>query len=301
MGDEAFIPKDVDGTPYGIPGPAIQGRGVTEQIAPLAAAVEAVWALADAESKLRRSLLFATITSGETGSHEVVDAMAVRGDLDVGGVVLVAGTGNAICLGNLGRVDIEVEVRGLACHSSDPSRGLNAIEGLARFLERLRLVQLREDPEIGRATLTPVNVETWPKALHTVPDRARLILDRRLVPGETVEQAMQEIRDALVDFDPFTLEVHARKFQLPSKVAPDEGPAQIVRTALEAVTGTSRIVYWRAALDAGFFTARGIQTVVFGPGDLRLAHTDYELVSVSEVIQATEVYRRVLLESCGAQ
>ena len=66
MGEAAFRPQDVDGAVHGMPGRPIQGRGVTEQIAPLASAFEAVEALADEGVALERPLVFATVMSGET-------------------------------------------------------------------------------------------------------------------------------------------------------------------------------------------------------------------------------------------
>ncbi|MBI4491849.1 MAG: M20/M25/M40 family metallo-hydrolase [Chloroflexi bacterium] len=296
---EAFVPREVDGAAHGIPGPAVQGRGVSEQVAALAAAVEALQALAEAGPRLERGLIFTTTIAGEMGSHEVVDAMAQRGDLEAGSGMLAIGSNNALCLGNMGRVDVHLEVRGRSCHSSDPSRGVNAIEGACRAVERLRTVPLAEDPELGRSTLTPTHLETWPKAMHTLPDLARMILDRRLVPGEEIAAAIAGIAAALQPMEPFEVEVRAGKFNYPNKVSPEAEVAVATRQALLEVAGAAPVVYWRATLDAGYFTRRGIPTIIFGPGDTRLAHTTYELVSIRQVVEAAEVYRRVLVGMCG--
>lgn len=194
---EAFVPRLVDGAAHGLPGPCLRGRGVTEQMAPLAAAVEA-----------RRALV--------------------------------------------------------------------------------------EDPDLGRSTLTPTSVETWPRAMHTVPDLARMVFDRRLVPGEEIEAAMADIRAALASLEPFQVEARAGKFNYPNRVLREAEIAVLTRTALLAVAGRAPVTYWRATLDAGYFTRRGIPTILFGPGDIRLAHTDDEVVALQQVGEAAEVYRRVL-------
>jgi acetylornithine deacetylase len=292
---DAFQPKEVDGTPHGIPGLCIQGRGVTEQVAALAAVVEALHALAEEGARPERGLVLTCTVAGEMGSHEVVDAMAQRGDLvGAGSGLLAMGSNNALCLGNMGRVDVHLEVRGRSCHSSDPGRGLNVIEAACRVVAALRDLPMGEDPDLGRSTLTPTSLETWPKAMHTVPDLARMIYDRRLVPGEEIEAAMADIQAAVQHIRPFQVQARAGKFNEPNKVPPDAEIAIATRHALLGVAGQAPVTYWRATLDAGYFTRRGIPTIIFGPGDIRLAHTEYELVSVQQVVDAAEVYRRVI-------
>ena len=56
------------------------------------------------------------------------------------------------------------------------------------------------------------------------------------------------------------------------------------------------IFYSPAALDAGFLNHRGIETVMFGPGDLRFAHTDQDLVSLQEVRDAAKIYAAAALQ-----
>lgn len=297
---EAFVPREVDGTAHGVLGPAIQGRGVSEQMAALAAAVEGLWGLAESRLPIQRGLIFTTTIAGEMGSHEVVEAMTRRGDLEAASGLLAVGSNNALCLGNMGRLDVHVQVRGRACHSGDPSRGLNALEGACRVLESLRTVPLGEDPELGRSTLTPTRLETWPRVMHTVPDLAQIILDRRLVPGEEIEAALQDIVTAIRPAEPYAVEVAGGKFNYPNKVSPEAEVARATRQALLEVTGSAPVAYWRATLDAGYFTRRGISTIIFGPGDMALAHTDYELVSVRQVMEAAEIYRRVLASLCSA-
>ncbi len=297
---EAYVPRDVDGAPYGIDGPAIQGRGVTEQVAALAALVEALQAIASEGADLVGGLRFVTTIAGEMGSHEVVDRLAQHGELRAGMALVAAGTSNAVCLGNLGRVDVFVDVRGRSCHSSDPARGLNAIAGARAMLDRLARVTLHHDADLGSATLTATRLETSPKAMHTVPDLAQVILDRRLVPGDEVDEAVEEIAAIGRDLQPYQVEVRSGRFNYPNKVPADAPVAHAALQALSAVTGAAPVTYWRAALDAGYFTRHGVPAVMFGPGEMRLAHTDYELVSVREVTEAAEVYRRFILDACAA-
>ena len=65
--------------------------------------------------------------------------------------------------------------------------------------------------------------------------------------------------------------------------------------AMVAAAVPARVGAWRAASDAGFLTARAeIPCVLFGPGDIAVAHRPDEFVELEEVERAREVFRRLL-------
>ena len=50
-----------------------------------------------------------------------------------------------------------------------------------------------------------------------------------------------------------------------------------------------------AALDAGFLNREGIQSVSYGPRDIRFQHTDHEMVSVTDVFETAKVFAHLAL------
>jgi acetylornithine deacetylase/succinyl-diaminopimelate desuccinylase-like protein len=56
---------------------------------------------------------------------------------------------------------------------------------------------------------------------------------------------------------------------------------------------------WAAYTDGALLQVAGIPTVVFGPGDLELAHSDTEYILLSDVVSAAEVYAVLALMACG--
>jgi acetylornithine deacetylase/succinyl-diaminopimelate desuccinylase-like protein len=54
--------------------------------------------------------------------------------------------------------------------------------------------------------------------------------------------------------------------------------------------------YYRAALDAGVLNQNGVETIMFGPGELRFAHTDQEVVALQEVRDAVKIYAAAALQ-----
>ena len=58
----------------------------------------------------------------------------------------------------------------------------------------------------------------------------------------------------------------------------------------------SELFYSPAALDAGFLNRNGIETIMFGPGDLRFAHTDQEAVPLKDVRDAAKIYAATAMQ-----
>jgi acetylornithine deacetylase/succinyl-diaminopimelate desuccinylase-like protein len=56
-----------------------------------------------------------------------------------------------------------------------------------------------------------------------------------------------------------------------------------------------------AACDASFLDGEGIPSIVFGAGDLRLAHCKDESVSLAELTVAAKALAGCVLEWCGVE
>lgn len=289
---EPFLGAIVDGGPFGVSGECAMGRGACEQKGALAAMMYAAAIVARSKVKLRAPLYLAVSLAGETGRHDAAKFILENNPINANAGIVGLGTNNRICLGNKGRVDIEITVRGKSAHSSMPWDGINAVDGARKVLERLDRLSLgREHAGLGKVTLTVTRIESAPQISHTVPHSCRIVLDRRLLPGDDPDVALQEIRDAVTDLPPWSVAVERGAFMFPSEVSADCSVAAAARSATRAMTGQDgEIFYSPAALDAGYLNRRGIETIMFGPGDLRFAHTDQEVVSMQEVRDAARIY-----------
>ena len=65
---------------------------------------------------------------------------------------------------------------------------------------------------------------------------------------------------------------------------------QALLAACERVTGRATIAGAPYGSDAASLAAVGIPSVLCGPGDIAVAHSEDEWVPVAEVVQASEVY-----------
>jgi len=273
-------------------GAALRGRGVAEQKGSLAAALAAV-AAAHRQGGLGGRLVFTVSTAGETGRHDaaisIVEALGQTPELGV----IVIGSGRRVALGNKGRIDLEITVRGTASHSSTPWLGVDAIAGARQVIERLGNLDLGDDqhPGLGRATLTPTHVRSWPEATHTVQNEVRLTFDRRLLPGQAPEPALEQVRAALAGIAPCRVEVRPGPYMYPGEVAEDGALISAIREGHARAGLAAPELFWsHGCLDAGYLIEQGCQCTMWGPGDMELWHSDEETVAVADLIDGARAY-----------
>ncbi len=287
---------------YGLDEPCAFGQGATQHKGALAAGLAALKLVAESGVPLRGQLVFAVNTEGRsshTCSRLILDGQGVRADH---GVLLFA-TGNRISLGNRGRLDVRITVRGRSAHSSQPWLGLSAIDGAYEVQTRLRALQLAaRHPQLGAAQATLYQVQFAPIAPHTLPDTAVLTVDRRLLPGEDPDAALAEIRTAIGDLSPYQVEVAPGALMYPAEVPPDAPIVRALQAAARATLGRElETFYLPNTFDAGYANHVGIPTVMFGPGIRRLGSevTAEEFVALSHVRDAARVYAYTILSLLG--
>jgi len=283
----------VDGAPYKLEGECVWGRGACEQKGSLAAMIAAIRFIGVNKVQLPANLYFVVSTAGETGRHDSLAHVLDHANLDADWCIIDGPP--EIQLGNKGRIDVLVIVRGKPSHSSLPWEGINAIEGAMQVLERLKpLMPYPEDkahPELGKVSLTPNFIESFPKATHTIQSECRIMFDRRLLPGDDPEKAIQQIKDAIGKIEPFAIEVQPRDFMYPSEVEKDAEIVQALDHAIRTMLGQQPAYsFSTAANDTGLFNFRKIKAINYGARDIRFQHTDHDLVSVNSVFNAAKVF-----------
>ncbi|MSQ73072.1 MAG: M20/M25/M40 family metallo-hydrolase [Betaproteobacteria bacterium] len=207
------------------------------------------------------------------------------------------GTNNRIALGNKGRVDVDVVVRGRTTHSSTPWDGIDAIEGARQVLDRLRTLDLpaQEHPGLGKVTLTPTRLASGPRATHTVQDEVTITLDRRLLPGEDPEAALSQIATRARLPAPWQVEVRKGPFMYPCEIAADGPLLRAIREGhARAGLPPPAVFYSHSALDAGYLLRMGCEAAMWGPGRMEQFHSDDEFTLVSELVAGARAYEGFL-------
>src|SRR5918995_5339430 len=102
----------VDGNAFGVAGQCALGRGACEQKGALAAMIYAAAIVARAQLALRAPLILAVSLAGETGRHDTAKFILENDVIVARSAIVGLATGNRVCLGNKGRLDVEIIVRG---------------------------------------------------------------------------------------------------------------------------------------------------------------------------------------------
>jgi acetylornithine deacetylase/succinyl-diaminopimelate desuccinylase-like protein len=282
--DDPFSGKIGSAAAYGCDEPAVFGQGVSQCKAHQAVMLAVLRLLRESGVALRGRLYWAINNEGRSShacSEAIIGALSERPQF---GVIQI-GTGLALSLGNRGRVDVRVHVRGKATHSSVPESGLSAIEGARIVMERLKSLSWPDrHPILGGRHAIVYKMRQWPLAPHTLPSDAELVIDRRLLPGDDPDAAAHEIRAAIGDLSPYHVTVERDVFMLPALVDPEHPGVRALQDANRTVRGDeARTVYGQGTFDAGGPCALGIPTVMYGAsGGVGLMGVDFVPISAVE-------------------
>lgn len=284
-------------------GAVLVGRGVAQCKGALGAAVDAVGRLD--RGALRRPVWLCVNTEGGGSSHG--GSRRILGDLAVRGAraVVLTGTDLDVSVANRGRVDLEVTISGRGGHSSRPEGAANPFDGLDAVLGRIAgLPRPPDDPDLGPASATVFGVRSDPVAPHTVPDRLVLVLDRRLLPGETPDAVIRAARAVLAGDlgGGLTVSVEEGAWMLPAQVDPGDPLVATLVEGVRAAGGRSGPVVSRHTFDAGWACSLGIPTVMFGPGRRSFGHdvTEVESVGVRDLAMAADALVATASGLCSA-
>lgn len=205
---------------------------------------------------------------------------------------------------NKGYCLAEIEVLGKEGHSAYPDTGANANVGAAKLIAALDTYArgaLRERVHPGFSppfTTLNVGLMSGGKAKNVIGGSARFTLEWRPLPDQDVRVVLDEVhrlRDALLAEEPrFQVRVDAARLDRGYDTRAD---AELVRFLEQATGMPSDTVAF--GTEGPQLAALGAVPVVFGPGDITVAHQTGEYVPVAELQQAADVLRRALVHFCG--
>jgi acetylornithine deacetylase len=194
-----------------------------------------------------------------------------------------------------------LETTGKACHSSNPSLGINAVYRMAEILpivERYaaELQKLTPDPLLGTPTLSVGVVEGGVSA-NTVPEKCRVSIDRRSLPDENLEAIYGDFCTYLKKHAPpgVVWSCTAPRLNSPplDRIAGSDELAKRLGAAIDSVAGKHRCIGAPYGTDAAPLALAGVPSVVFGPGDIGKAHTADEWIDLEQLEPAAEILFRL--------
>lgn len=187
---------------------------------------------------------------------------------------------------------------GQTAHSSEPQLGKNAVYYAAHFIEEIE--KLNEQlaafvhPLTGAPTIA-VTVVNGGKKVNVIPDMASVQLDRRLGPGESLENAKAQIEHILENLQKQGKIGEYRMdkcLNVKGAAWTDESEEIVgaVRETLRENGYPSETQGMKASTDMFFLTDAGIPSVIFAPGNMSIAHMPNEFLPVEEFLKSIPLY-----------
>lgn len=277
----------------------LYGRGACDMKGGVAAALEGVQACLDAGVRPAADLVFHLVADEETGGSLGTAALVAGNLVHADAAIVPEPTELGVCVAERGTLLVEIVVRGRAAHGSDPGRGRSAIADAARIVSALHLADFPEPthPLVGKPTCNVGKI--WgDAAANVVASECRIQVDRRVLPGQTVEKALKTITDIIDEVDDFDYGVEVMAFAEGSEIEPDH-------PFVHSVLGASRqstVRGLKLGTDARFLRNNlKIPTVVYGPGSMSVAHAADEYVPIADLAAAARTFARVYATFDGSQ
>ena len=220
--------------------------------------------------------------------------------------VITEPTGLRIYRGHRGRMEIEVNVKGLSSHGSAPERGDNAIYKMAPIALEIGKLNdlLKNDPFLGKGTVVVSQISSVGPSQCAVPDGCSIYLDRRLTAGETKELAVGQIEKiagksgGVVTVPVYTKAAYTGKVYSTEKYYPTWVIPENHRAVKAAASAYETLFAGKPVIDKWTFSTNGvaicgmhnIPCIGFGPGFEEQAHAPNEWTPVEHLWKAAAFY-----------
>lgn len=293
----------------------LYGRGASDMKGGTVALLLAMEALQALGIRLKGDVIFQSVIEEESGGVGTL-AVILRG-YRADGAIIPEPTDMKLFPKQQGSLWFRLTVRGKSAHGGTRYEGVSAIEkawGVFACLQQLETERNKRinDPLYHHVPIPiPINIGTirggtWPSS---VPDCVVLEGRMGVAPNETIEQAKQEMEEALQSLsehdewfqsNPVELEWFGAQW-LPSSIETSHPLLQTVTKAYREVKGEDPVIEaapW--GTDGGLLTQVGaIPTVVFGPGTTAVAHYPNEYIEIDRVLEAAEMIACAMIDWCG--
>ncbi|AXI48342.1 succinyl-diaminopimelate desuccinylase [Sulfitobacter sp. SK012] len=298
----------------------IYGRGACDMKGGLATSIIAAEAFLETHPDFAGAIEISGTADEESGGYGGVAYLAEQGYFNPTRVqhVIIPEPLNKdrICLGHRGGWWAEIETKGEIAHGSMPFLGDCAVRHMGAVISEFenklfpamaaRTTDMPVVPEGARSSTMNINsIHGGQKEqdddftglpAHCVPDSCRIVIDRRFLVEEPLDQVRDEVTGLLeglratrVDFDYTMTELNA---VLPSMTDRDAPVVQTVARAIRDVIGkepdyvASPGTYDQKHIDR---IGKLKNCIAYGPGVLELAHKPDEWIGVDDMIDSAKV------------
>jgi acetylornithine deacetylase len=204
-----------------------------------------------------------------------------------------------------GKFDLKVSIRGLTGHSSEVSKGVNAVQAageaiawVAREARRLAAEGPFEEGFDPPHTTIHVGTVQGGTILNIIPDRAAFTMEWRFIPGDSPHRHLERlqawisetIEPAMKAVDPVCGFAYDVALEMPGMELPADHALVTVVKQITGYNTTGKVSY---GTEGGFYQKAGIPTIICGPGHIAQAHQPDEWIAETELAACDRFIRRL--------
>ena len=292
----------------------VHGRGACDAKGQVVTLLLALTALKELGVRLRGDVEAQFVIEEEAGGNGSL--AAIVGGRRADAAIVLEPTGLGVRPANRGAAWFRLSVAGHSVHMGRYREGVSAFDemiGLVSILKRYEAflrdaskgyLGYPDDPSPVVVNIGRVRAGDWPS---TLPGECVVEGGIAFLPNRNARRIEEEIRARIeAEASPWAKE-HAR-FELSGLrneafETPSGHPAvRSFHGAAESVLGPQELKGWVASCDGRLFFHRGgMPTIVFGAGDLGLAHSLEERIDMDDILRAAEILARFLADWCGVE
>jgi acetylornithine deacetylase/succinyl-diaminopimelate desuccinylase family protein len=281
----------------------IYGRGACDMKSGIACTLNMLRAITDSGVEFNGELSFSALVDQEATDKGAWRMMEDPKWRSLDGIVLTysycGDETKPIPLGLTGKILYNVRVKGKAAHGFRPHLGVNAVEDAATIISNLDKLKLKSHPKFGKGTVCTLKVEGgYEKYSVVVPENARFEVNRLLVPGESVDYALDDMRRLVGSLDlksEVVVDLKPPRYE-PYIATREEPLMRILDDVYNETMGREPLYeYAYGITDANIFQGEhGIQCIHIGP-QRGNAHGANEYVKIEWLHPISEMYAKIAL------
>lgn len=277
-------------------GDRLYGLGACDMKSGVAAAMLAIRALDRHRDRWRGTLIFSSVVDEEAysvGAHALIDS-GITADY----CVVTESCWEAPTLGSVGKTLLRIDVTGKAAHATWPWLGVNAASEAARLVARFAELPIKEHPRMRGSYCVLGFSSGNEQYVMTVPEQARVILNRMIVGGESKESVLADVQALAASLDSpaqFSFSVDPPYYP-PWETDPAHPLARALARAYEVEAGQEPAWGYFGFGDMNLFAEEaGIPTVMIGPHGANYHQAD-EWVDVPSIAATSRLLVRMTLD-----
>ncbi len=272
----------------------LYGRGTMDNKGPLASMIVAAEILKKLhlDDKLNGELLIAALSDEEANDPDGIDygiGYLMEEKLIHPTCSIIPDVGEnmkKIDVAEKGQIVLKISAIGKQAHGSTPERGINAVNMMARLVNKIEKITLKHQIHnvLGHPSLNLGEIHGG-AAPNIVPGTCSIYLDIRTVPGMTIDGVTGQLQSCANKIENGKFEIELKSSREPHGIDPNNDVVKAIQKNVKDILGFEPEPYGQGGYTyAKTLNLGGVLSVGWGPGHDEAFHVSNEFVGIQELI-----------------